>query len=193
MDLKEKLINLKNKLTAYDPIDKGYEFDAELNDHPIPDYDIYRLCYVDYHRIGIGYGMSSFNVGLLYWHGDTFSLPEHMDRDDAFKVLSYLTDFIEKREDVEIGSLTSVRSLNKSLDLERFGFRKIKCGDNDGVVDLFTVDGRSLLFKRSSYYKRYFNWYTEGVTLEEVKEIYAKLGMEFKDIVWLDKPKVKVK
>lgn len=193
MTLKDKLVNLKESVRSVSLLNRDYEFEAELEDHPIPDSDVYRLSYVDYHRFGEGYGYGPNNVSLLYWNSDTFTLPINMDRNDAFKVLSYLTDFIEKEDDIEIGSLKSVRTLNSVLDLERFGFRKIKCGDKALVVDLFTVAGRSLLFKRSGYYEKYFNWYTEGVTREEVEAIYAKLGMEFRDIVWTNKDKEKVK
>lgn len=192
MTLKERLVELKEKIRCVSVLNRKYEFDAELDDHPIPDSDIYRLSYVDYHRYGEGYGMGPNNVGLVYWNGDTFTLPNKMERDDAFKVLSYLTDFIEKDDNIDIGSLKSVRTLNAVLDLERFGFRKIKCGENALVVDLFTVAGRSLLFKRSEFYDRYFNWYTEGVSKEEVEAIYEKLGMEFKDIVWTNKDHKKV-
>lgn len=51
-------------------------------------------------------------------------LPEDMTREEGFKILSCLTDFIERREDTDIGSLKSVRTLGGVLDLDRFGFRK---------------------------------------------------------------------
>ena len=193
MVLKEKMVNLKEKVMSVSSLNRNYEFDAELEDHPIPDSDIYRLSFADFHRFGEGYGMGPNNVSLLYWSGDTFTLPNNMAKEDAFKVLSYLTDYIEKEDDINIGSLKSVRTLDAVLGLERFGFRKVRCGDNALVVDLFTVAGRSLLFKRSEYYDRYFNWYTEGVSKEEVQEIYGKIGMKFEDIVWTDREKEKVK
>ena len=59
------------------------------------------------------------------------------------------------------------------------------------ILNLFTVDGRLLLFKRSNLYSKYFEWYVENVTKEEVESIYAKHNMEFRDIVWLDNPKEK--
>lgn len=116
-----------------------------------------------------------------------------MSREEGFKVLSYLTDFIEKRDDVELGSLTSVRTLDSVLSNERFGFKRVEEIDEDKILNLFTIDGRALLFKRSELYKKYFEWYTENVTKEEVEEIYSKIGMEFKDIVWLDKENNKEK
>lgn len=167
--------------------DKSYEFNATLKDHPIGDQNIYRLYYINYHRIGTSYGHYINNIGVIDWPCEPFMLPEGMTREEGFKVLSYLTDFIEKRKDVEIGSLRSTRILDQVLDLERLGFKKVKENDENKILNLFTVDGRVLLFKMSKLYRKYFEWYTENITLEEVQEIYAKHNMEFRDIVWHDK------
>ena len=115
-----------------------------------------------------------------------FKLPEGMSREDGFKVLSYLTDNIEKQKDVEPFSLKSTITLDKVLDLERFGFIRIEETDEDKILNLFTVTGRLLLFQKSKLYSKYFEWYTEGVTKREVQKIYANLGLEFKDVVWFD-------
>lgn len=118
-------------------------------------------------------------------------LPKEMTREEGFKVLSYLTDFIEKREDIEPGSFKSVKLLDSVLNLERFGFTRVDEKDENKILSLFTVDGRILLFKKSNRYQKYFEWYTENITQEEIKNIYAKYNMEFKDIIWLDNPKEK--
>lgn len=52
-------------------------------------------------------------------------LPKVMTREEAFKLLLYLTDFIEKRDDTEPCSLKSVRTLDSVLDLERLGFTEL--------------------------------------------------------------------
>jgi len=39
-----------------------------------------------------------------------------------------------------------------------------------------------LLFKNSKYYSKYFEWYIEGVTFEEVEAIYKKSNIEFSDL-----------
>ena len=116
-----------------------------------------------------------------------FMLPEGMTREEGFKILSYLTDFIEKRKDTEACSLKSVRTLDGVLDLDRFGFQKVTTNPKD-VIDLFTVSGRILLFKQSEFYEKYFEWYTENVTRREIEKIYKKYNMTFEDIIWLDKP-----
>lgn len=191
MSIKDKLIKIQEELCETIPCNRDYEFDCNLENHPIKGQDIYRLYYVDYHRIGEGYGYHHNNVGVIDWPFKPFKLPNGMTREEGFKVLSYLTDFIEKRDDIEPCSFTSVRVLNDVLDLERFGFTRVLEKDDDKIVELFTVSGRLLLFKRSKLYPKYFEWYTEGVTLEEVTDIYAKYNMVFRDIVWLDNQKDK--
>lgn len=187
MKLIEKLKKLRNELII--PKNRNYEFDAELEDHEIKDGNIYRLHYVNFHRINEHNYSRGNNIGLINWPCSTFMLPEGMTREEGFKILSYLTDFIEKREDTDIGSLKSVRTLDGVLDLDRFGFRKVKSND---AIDLYTVDGRILLFKKSEFYKDYFNWYKEKITKEEIEEIYAKHNMTFEDIKWLDNPKQRI-
>ena len=187
MNLKEKLLELKKKLSSKEiPVLRALEFDATLEDHSVGNQDIYRLYFVNYHRIGESYGRQDNNVGVINWPCNPFMFPEGMSREEGFKVLSYLTDFIEKREDTEPCSLKSVRTLDGVLDLERFGFKRVKEDDENKILNLFTVSGRLLLFQRSKLYPKYFEWYVENVTLEEVKNIYTKYNMEFRDIVWLD-------
>lgn len=157
------------------------EYDVELESHPIGGQNIYRLYYVNYHRIGEGYG-----IGMVNWPCQTFMFPNGMTREEGFKVLSYLTDFIEKREGVEPCSLKSVRILDDVLDLDRFGFKRVKEDDENKILNLFTVSGRLLFFKKSELYSKYFEWYVENVSLDEVVNIYSKYNMDFKDIVWTD-------
>lgn len=188
MNLKEKLLEFKKRLLSKEvPVSRTLEFDATLEDHPVGNQDIYRLYFVNYHRIGERYGRQGNNVGMINWPCNPFMFPEGMSREEGFKVLSYLTDSIGKREDIEPCSLKSIRTLDGVLDLERFGFKKVKEDDENKILNLFTVSGRLLLFKRSKLYPKYFEWYVENVTLEEVTNIYAKYNMEFRDIVWLDK------
>lgn len=184
MNIKEKLIKFKSVLL--ETTNRDYEFNANLVDHPVDDSNIYRLYYVNYHRIREHNQMTDNNIGIINWPCKPFMLPKGMTREEGFKVLSYLTDYIEKREDTESCSLKSVRTLDSVLDLERFGFKRIEENDENKILNLFTVSGRLLLFKKSELYPKYFEWYVENVTLEEVTTIYAKYNMEFRDIVWLD-------
>lgn len=185
MKLKEKLLELR-KLFLSSAISRETEFNTTFENHSVGNQEIYRLYYVNYHLIGKNYGDNGDGIGMINWPCHPFKLPEGMTREEGFKVLSYLTDFIERREDIEYCSLNSVKTLDGVLDLERFGFQRVNEIDENKILNLFTVSGRLQYFKRSELYSKYFEWYIEDVTLEEVISIYAKYDMPFKDIVWLD-------
>lgn len=194
MSLKDKLNKLRESLVNLGVVgSRDYEFNGVFEDHPIGNQDTYRLYYVDYHRINEYNGCDKNNIGMIDYPLKPFKFPEGMSREDGFKVLSYLTDDIEKQPDVGPYSLKAVRTLDKVLDLERFGFTRVEEPDEDKILNLFTVTGRLLLFQKSKLYSKYFEWYTEGVSRREVQKIYANLGLEFKDVVWTDEEEAKTK
>lgn len=193
MNLKNKLLEIREDILTKFSINKDFEFDAVFEDHPIGNQNIYRLYYVDYHRIGQGYGMKNNNIGIINWNFEPFMFPNGMTREEGFKILSYFTDVIEKREDIDVGSFKSVKILDENINLGRIGFTKIKENDENKILNLFTVSGRVLLFKKSDLYQKYFEWYSKNVTKDEVKEIYAKYNMEFKDILFPEDKKVYTK
>ena len=194
MNLKDSLKKLRESLVNLGIVgSRDYEFNGVFENHPIGDQDTYRLYYVDYHRINEYNGCEQNNIGMIDYPLKPFKFPEGMSREDGFKVLSYLTDDIEKQPDVGPYSLKAVRTLDKVLDLERFGFTRVEEKDEDKILNLFTVTGRLLLFQKSKLYPKYFEWYTEGVSRREVQKIYADLGLEFKDVVWTDEEEAKTK
>ena len=168
------------------PSNRNYEFDAQLEDHPVGNQDIYRLHYIHYHRIQEYDGCRDNNVGVIDWRCKPFKMPIGMTREEGFRVLSYLTDFIEKRPEIEPCSWKSVKTLDSVLNLERFGFVRTDEKNENKILDLYTVGGRILLFKKSAYYPYYFEWYTPNVPVAEVRSIYARSRMDFRDIEWLD-------
>lgn len=155
------------------------EFEAEFENHPIGNQKIYRLHYILYYRAE---GKTD-KFRIMNWPFEPFELPDGISREDAFKILSYLTDYIEKTKNLKPCSYESVNALNKVLNLQRLGFKKLneKCDEKD-ILDLWTVDGRVLLFKEGPYYPSYFEWYYEDITLTEVQNIYKKIGIEFYDL-----------
>ncbi len=193
MNLKNKLLEIREDILTKFSVNKDFEFDAVFEDHPIGSQNIYRLYYVDYHRIGQGYGMKNNNIGIINWNFEPFMFPNGMTREEGFKVLSYFTDVIEKKENIDVGSFKSVKTLDENIALGRIGFTKVKENDENKILNLFTVSGRVLLFKKSDLYQKYFEWYSENVTLNEVKEIYTKYNMEFKDVLFPEDKKVYIK
>lgn len=189
MNLRQMKEYLDN-LIKYEPINRDYEFDANLENHPIGNQNIYRLYYINYHRINEVCSKDSNNIGVIDIPYKPFMLPKNMNREDGFKVLSYLTDYIERVLELEPFSWESVKILNQVIDLERLGFTRVNIDGNsnlDSILDLYTVSGRLLLFKKSKHYSRYFEWYTKGVTFEEVKSIYESIGIEFYDLNVVEK------
>ncbi len=146
----------------------------------------------DYPRLSQGFGMSC-----------AYILPENMSIENACKVVSYLSELIEQKHNLEPACPRSISLVDN--ELERYGFVRIKDGwsgyihgtsyytsraielsptlqrvynQGNGAVDLFTVGGDLKLFKRTNLYNRYFEWFTSGITKDEVKDIYNQLGID---------------
>ena len=143
------------------------------------------------------YGTNELKIGETYGIGKPFKIPEDMTIEDACKVISYLSEKVEEDYDLEPASESSVKKVIELLPV--YGFEKIdeyqaghkhivskytptkiktaiqKC---EGVVDLFTVGGQFDTFKNSDLYDRYFDWFTEGVSKQEVLALYRKIGKD---------------
>lgn len=158
-----------------------------------------RLYYVSLGKF-TRYGTTEEKIGTTFNISSPFRLPIDMTVEDACKVISYLSEKVEKEYDFEPASQSSVAMVSKLL--EKYGFDKVEGHVHgyshaiqeyhaqrrinvtsghphkekvDGIVDLFTVGGDFKLFKKSNLNDRYFNWFTEGVTREEVEKIYEKI------------------
>lgn len=160
-----------------------------------------RMIYVGLHQYKSAWDGEQ-RLGEHYNRCSPYTPPEKMSLNDICKVVSYLSDYIEETFDIEPASQESV--VRTSTTLEQFGFTKIPTNDRgythitsdyymgrklirndkrspipaiDGVVDLFTVEGFDY-FKNSDLYERYFNWYEEATSQEEIQAIYDKLGLD---------------
>lgn len=153
-------------------MNRDYEFKTKLHNHEIEDKNIYRLFYIDYYRID---KVNDYNnIGSNKWAFKSFTLPDGMNKNDAFKVLSYLYDYVKEESGLSHNSFKSIAKLDEILDLEILGFRRLnnKVSEKD-ITNLYAVNGRLLLFKSTKYYDDYFNWYTKNISLEDVKNIYT--------------------
>ena len=162
-------------------IHRDDEFDADFVDHPIGNQNLYRLHYYESYKRG-----NEGNYGLVDMYYKPFMLPLEMSREDGFKVLSYLTDYIESTQNIKPCSYKSVATLNSILDLQQLGFKKLNRNVNvseEEIIDLWTVEGRVALFKKSKYYLGYYEWYFESISLEEVQSIYKKIGKNYNDTI----------
>lgn len=107
---------------------------------------------------------------------DIFAIPEKFSENDAFKVISYIFDNTQ----YEIGTYYCCCATTEKI--KSIGFKQIDNVHSGkyNIIDLFSIkntdDGRR--FKKSEYYKHYFEWYCSGVTKKEVESIYAKNNMD---------------
>lgn len=142
------------------------------------------------------------------WHdfgmSQSYILPENMSIENACKVISYLTESIVRKHNFKSACPRSVSLVENELD--RYGFKRIGDGwsghifytsreiefspslqrvynQGNSAVDLFTVGGDFKLFKRTNLYNRYFKWFTSGITKDEVKDIYKKIGMNLDEML----------
>ncbi len=183
MGFKDKLVNFYKEIVEEITYNEEDDFNADFEDHEVGNQKYYRLHYINYHNIN----RDSNCRGVIDWPYKPFELPNGMSREDCFKVLSYLTDFIEQRDDVDEASWKSVGTLDGVISLEKFGFKRLDfTPEEDEIIDLFTIDGRIKRFKDSKYYSMYFNWYIPNISKNEIKKIYQKCGFVFSDIAWLD-------
>ena len=160
-----------------------------------------RLCYVAMEKFK-RYGTEETKVGQTYGFSSPFRLPYEMTIEDACRVVSFLSEKVENENNIEPASEQSVAMVSKGL--ASFGFDRVEsrphghihtvseydpmrriqsealgCGEIDGVVDLFTIGGDFKVFKRSDLYDRYFDWFTEGVSQQEVFDIYKNIRREY--------------
>lgn len=161
-----------------------------------------RLFYVAMERFN-RYGGGK-RIGQTFGASCTFKAPIGMNLKDACKVVSYLSELVEKDGAVEEASELSVQIVGAYL--RALGFDKEDENDVDykhrhavsfdtkgalnlenskllpyeilGTTDLFTVGGDIKVFEQSSLMDRYFEWFTPGVTEEEVRQIYASIGKD---------------
>lgn len=136
--------------------------------------------------------------GARYATSSAFELPKNMTMEQACKVVSYLSEKVEKENNLEPASDDSVRAVSHIL--EDYGFIRDKniapfyahltANKNyirkptmqktgiQGVADLITYGGDSGCFKRSDIYPRYFNWFVPGVKKSEIDTIYKDLDVK---------------
>lgn len=160
-----------------------------------------RLIYISL-EIFRRYDTSKLKIGETLCVTSQFELPTNMTMKQACKVISYLSEKVEQENGLEPASVASVAEVSQIL--ENYGFKKIpncekghshcvrnyvpftkipvSCKKEEGVADLITFAGKTC-FKHSEMYSRYFDWFTEGVSLQEVADIYEKIGLPLENSI----------
>ena len=158
-----------------------------------------RLVYADIVKVK-NYHNNKKYLSEMYGSSSVFRLPRHMKIEDSFKIVSYLSEKVERDHHLTPASEDSVVAVSKILDT--YGFEMLdedaktynyrrstlvpfkrrvgipELNEIEGVVDLFTVNGDFRQFKRTDLFPRYFDWFTPNVTKEVVDDIYKKIGQE---------------
>lgn len=131
-------------------------------------------------------------IGITWGTSGAFLLPVRMSIEEASKIVSYVSEQVEREYNLEPASIKSVEKTAEVL--QKYGFKlddKEFCRHHQtseyhmgevytmlprelNYTDLFTIDGDFKLFKRTQEYDRYFDWFTKVVTKEEVEEICNK-------------------
>ncbi len=154
---------------------------------------IIRLVYIDcgtYFNDNAILGFSSTT-----FVSNPFQAPEDMNFEDACKLVSALTNKIEKEENIKKNSRNCVLQVSKLL--EKYNFKKLnstdfgyKNGDShmyggylplytlrqisipevEVVVDFFTIGKSDNAFHRTKMSRRYFDWYVKDATLDQAKD-----------------------
>ncbi len=168
----------------------------QANGIDVENADKIRLTYVAIEKFN-SYFDGQDKFGTTYNVSSPFKLPEGMTLQEAYRVVSYISELVEREYHKEPASNNSVALTSNMLD--DYGFVKQEghphgyshtTGDYSRrgkyiepvpaieTVDLFTVGGDFNEFKKSNLYKQYFEWFTEGVTFEEIQKLYSRLGLE---------------
>lgn len=152
-----------------------------------------RLMYVRFEKF-YRYYNEGYRIGTTLGVSSPFMIPKGMSLESACKVISYLSEKVEKENNIEPASEDSVALVSKLL--EDYGFKKMDVDYTPGhyhsvseprsfskintsfddpiesTYDLITVDGDNKLFKKSVLGTRYFDWFKEGFSKEDIIEVY---------------------
>ena len=139
----------------------------------------YRFHYIHYNRLfksGDGhncFGIDDFTLPL-------FTLPDGVNEEEGFKILSYLYDICKKYfYDQSCDEKWLITAIYINLIINDIGFNKevpsISAIAKNQIKDLYLLRGETKRFKKDSHVE----WYKPNITLEEVQKIYETNGMKF--------------
>ena len=103
--------------------------------------DKIRLIYASietFHMIGSGQ-----KIGKTFGVSSPFFLPEGVSLEEAFKIVSYLTEKVERENDIEELSEQSVALVSRLL--ENYGFKKVETNDKGHYhsIEEYKIFGKS--------------------------------------------------
>ena len=193
-EMKKREEELKNN-----PPEVSILASADFTDRMREKIRLYYIALEKFNRYGGGK-----RIGKTIGYSCPFKAPKGMTLEDACKVVSFLSELVEKDGKIEPASETSVQIVGAYL--KALGFDKVDDKDVDyshrhavsfdkkdalnliesnitpeqklGVTDLFTVGGDIDLFLKTDLNDYYFDWFTPNITEAQVREIYANIGID---------------
>lgn len=163
-----------------------------------------RLMYVRFEKFNRYYN-EGYRIGTTLGVSSPFMIPKGMSVEGACKIISYLSEKVEKENNIEPASEDSVALVSKLL--EEYGFEKLEASYTPGhyhsiseakafskiktmfdepiesTYDLITIDGDNRLFKKSVLGTRYFDWFEEGFNKEDIIEVYHDAYLTAPDVL----------
>ncbi len=142
---------------------------------------IYRLFYINIVK-------TIFQEKPKYKDGDIympFMIPDGMLQEDFFKVLSFLLDQVENYY-VYSDEREIVEMLDKALSNDKYHFNRL----SEEEVNYQDINEIAIIKGKGQHYisptRKYCNWYTSGVSIDDVEAIYDKLGLKLDDLTKFD-------
>ncbi|MFQ6773186.1 MAG: hypothetical protein ACLRFG_01770 [Clostridia bacterium] len=134
--------------------------------------DVYRLHYVRFAPA------EAKDKEYVSWEYAPFRMPQGIDREEFFALMSYLRDYVAVKHDVRATSLEGVKVLNTMLD--QLGLSRVT--DATDIITLFVVEGDQTMFNKSPFAMSHHRWYKKGISREQAQEISAKCGLSLDKI-----------
>lgn len=154
---------------------------------------------------GVGYGVHKPKIRIIYGRTCDYRLPKGMELKDAYKVVSYLSEMVDKKIDAPAISESNVE--NFACILQDYGFKKdekykpdfshyqemiddvypiqnisvektFSLPQSKDVDELLFFDGDLEFFVRSDMCEKNIDWFVPNVTYKDVKKIYSELGLQ---------------
>jgi len=165
MKVLDKYKKLKNEIIEYK------ERKVELENHDIPDSNVYRIHYIRFHN-----GSKVLSTQYISY---PFKMKSPMTQEEVLDIISFLYDQVYLITGTNPNSFAGARLLDLNiLNYDKFNFTRVDDVDTNKVIDLYIIDRNKKTFKKSKYYDNYFDWYKPGVSYEKVEAIYKKYGIE---------------
>lgn len=189
---KKKDTEIKDMISLKDIVSKSDKFNA------------IRMIYIAYSKYN-DYSSNEKKLEQTYCVSSPLLIPQGINIEEACKIASYLSEKVERENNLEPACEQSVALTSQIL--QEYGFMKLKGYNHghyhvkgkfprrktgtallssekiNGVVDLITIDGDPIIFKQSEIYNRYFDWFTANVSETEIKYIYEKAGINLDEML----------